>query len=92
MSKRLEGGRCKNNDMHEDKVIQNLVDLNEKVGSLSERMDSHDKKFDQILTILDRQGVILERLDQERVFTNQRIERLETSVEQLQTQLRPAGA
>jgi len=67
--------------MNEDKIVQKLIE--------------HDKKFDELVTKgefkqfkeemlsgQDRMLQILERLDQERIFTNEAIKRLEKDVEE----------
>jgi len=51
-----------------------LKDLEER---LEEKMAQHK---DSILTVLDQQTVILNRLDQERVFGTHRVDRLEERV------------
>ena len=40
-----------------------------------------NKRFDEIMTTLDKQTVILQRLDQERIFTLEFIRRVEKQVE-----------
>ena len=74
---------------NEEKIIQKLVEIdvkidalatNERVNTLEERMAKNH----------DDQLVILQRLDQERIFTLERIKRIEADVEQLKLQLQIA--
>lgn len=72
--------------MNEEKIIKHLVRIENKFDG---RFDSLDQKIDreigklrdEILTQQDKAMVILQRLDQERVFTQNWIRRLETDVE-----------
>lgn len=61
-----------------------LRGLEIEVKGISQRVDKlehrYDKKFDDILRILDAQTVILQRLDQERIFTLEWIRRIESDV------------
>ena len=67
--------------MNEDKIIQKLIEHDEQLIEIQEKLKdipSRDElfgKFDQVLTILDR-------LDQERIFTVEWIKRLETQVKE----------
>ena len=72
--------------MDEDKIIQKLVGIEEKLGrvALQEKMD---KKFGEVTQTLDNQTVILQRLDQERLFMLERVKRIEADVEKLKLQL-----
>lgn len=60
----------------------------EDLRQLEDRMDTKLINFkDEILTVLDKQTIILQRLDQERVFTNERIHTLERDVQQIKIRL-----
>lgn len=61
-----------------DRIVNYLFDVQDKkIDRLDKKID---KRFDQILTILDKHTIILKRLDQERLFTLERIKRLEADV------------
>lgn len=72
--------------MHEDKIIQKLLDIEEKIGYLAtnERVDKFEAR---VLDILDKQTVILQHLDQEHLFTLERIKRIEEDVDRLKKHL-----
>lgn len=54
--------------MNEDRIINKLIEIDEKVTRMEERMATKDDIAD-IHQILDHQSVILKRLDEERHFT-----------------------
>ena len=66
----------------EDKIIEKLVEMDQKIDSIKIELSTKPSR-EEILTEFDRQGVILQRLDQERLFTLERIKRIETDVEQM---------
>lgn len=72
--------------MNEDKIIQKLLDIEEKISHLAsnERIDKFEA---HVLDILDKQTIILQRLDQEHLFTLERIKRIEEDVEKLKKHL-----
>lgn len=77
--------------MSEEQMIKFFASK-EDLRQLEVRMDTKiDTKLtnlkDDILTVLDKQTVILQRLDQERVFTNERIHTLERDVQQIKIRL-----
>ncbi len=47
---------------------------------MDRRFEQVDKRFNDVFTVLDRQTVILQRLDQERIFTFNFIKRIEKQV------------
>ena len=63
----------------EDKIIQKLLEIDEKMATKS-RVDDLDKKVEGIMDGMDKQMVILKRLDQERIFTQEWIRRIEDEV------------
>lgn len=71
----------------EDKIIQKLVEIDEKLGTFVTKNELADFK-DQIMTRLDQHTAILERLDQERVFTIDRVKRIEHDVERIKLELK----
>lgn len=75
--------------MNEDLIIQKLIELDEKVGNLATQASL--KQLDERITnALDQQMVILQRLDQERVFTIEWIRRIEKDVERIKVHLKLA--
>lgn len=52
---------------NEDKIIQKLVEIDEKLDGFVTKNELADFK-DQVITTLDRHSAILDRLDQERIF------------------------
>jgi len=73
--------------MDEDKVVRELVWLREQVGLMATREDL-SRLENRIMDAFDKQTVILQRLDQERVFTDGRIGRIEEDVESIKLKLR----
>ncbi|MBP9749035.1 hypothetical protein KBD18_02395 [Patescibacteria group bacterium] len=75
--------------MDEQKVVQKLIELDEKVETMAtQKSIDHLSSF--VSKALDDQLVILQRLDQERVFTTERVKRIETELEQVKLQLKLA--
>lgn len=73
--------------MNEGQMIQFFASKDD-LRQLENRIDTKLIHFkDEILTVLDKQTVILQRLDQERVFTNERIHTLERDVQQIKVRL-----
>lgn len=71
--------------MNEEKIIKHLFrienKLDDKFDLLNQKTDREVIKLrDEILTQQDKAMVILQRLDQERIFTQRWIERLEENV------------
>ena len=75
--------------MNEDRIIQKLVELDEKVDKLAPQ-EHVDARFNDVMTTLDAQTSMLERLDHERLFTIERVKRIEGDVQQLKTKLKVA--
>ena len=75
--------------MDESLIIQKLVSLDEKISGLATQ-ESLRKLSTDITHALDDQMVILQRLDQERLFTIERIKRIEVDVEELKIRLKMA--
>lgn len=64
--------------MDNDKIIKKLLDHDEQFVAIREEIrNSHDS----LMNVLDQQTVILNRLDQEREFTLERVKRVEAEVE-----------
>ena len=68
--------------MDEERIIQALLNIDAKVEQLATK-ERVDKFEGRVLDILDNQTVILQRLDQEHVFTIERLKRMEHDIEQL---------
>lgn len=73
----------------EDKIIQKLIEMDKKMDGLATN-ERIDKLEGRILDILDKQGVILQRLDQERLFTIEWIKRIEADVTKIKQHLQLA--
>jgi len=73
----------------EDKIIQEIIELKERVGEMAtnEHVDKLERK---IMDQFDKQLVILQRLDQERIFTAEWIRRIEKDVETVKLRLQVA--
>lgn len=72
-----------------NRVIMTLVVHEEKLESLPTR-EEFDRSHREIFDILDGHSVILQRLDQERVFTTEWIRRIEDDVKRIKIQLKLA--
>ncbi len=69
-----------------DKIALEVVKHTEAIKNLVTR-DEFDKKMDRVLDGQDKMTVILQRLDQERVFTIERIRHLEEEVNKIKSHL-----
>lgn len=85
--------------MNEDKVIQEILLLRTDVDGIKEKMEVFDTKLDTFGTLVegqDKMMQILLRLDQERVFINERVNCLDKRVENIEniafikTELQPS--
>ena len=63
--------------MNEDLIIQKIIKLEEDMKEVKERLGKLDSNMDVLINGQDRMIRILERVDQERAFTNARMERFE---------------
>ncbi|KKW32824.1 MAG: hypothetical protein UY76_C0016G0011 [Candidatus Uhrbacteria bacterium GW2011_GWA2_52_8d] len=69
-----------------DKIIEKLIEMDQKIDDI--RSDMATKiDINELRTVLDNQGVILQRLDQERIFTLERIKRIEADVDKMKVVL-----
>ncbi len=66
--------------MNEDKIIQKLIEHDEKLELIEEKMATKQDIRD-IRTTMDEDVVILKRLDQERSFDTEWIRRVEKNTE-----------
>ena len=62
--------------MNEDKIIQKLLEHDGKLERIEEKVQKVDM-FDDVLKGQDKIIQLLTRIDQERVFTNTRMDRIE---------------
>ncbi len=69
-----------------DKIALEVVKHTEAIKNLVTR-DEFNEKMDQVLESQDKVMVILQRLDQERVFTIERIRHLEEDVNKIKARL-----
>lgn len=74
---------------NEDKIIQKLVEIDTKMDSLATKKELGIFRA-EMLDVLDKQGVILQRLDQERLFTIEWIKRIEADVAKIKQHLQLA--
>ncbi|MCL5666426.1 MAG: hypothetical protein M1383_01505 [Patescibacteria group bacterium] len=72
--------------MDENKVLQKLIEHDEQLADIKERMATKDD-IREIRQVMDKAMTILERLDQERVFTVEWIRRIEGDVDKIKRQL-----
>jgi hypothetical protein len=66
--------------MNNDAIIKKLLEHDERFDILEEKMVTRSD-VNQIMTLMDKQIVILQRLDQERIFTQEWVRRIESDVE-----------
>ncbi len=72
--------------MNEDKILQKLAEHDARLDRLEEKMDQMVTK-DEFNAKMDKVLTILGRLDQERIFTQEWIHRIEADVEKIKRQL-----
>ena len=72
--------------MNEELLIEKVVNIEKDVEHIKEKILKIDM-LDDILAGQDKMITILQRLDQEHVFTSQRIKRLELQVERIKVHL-----
>ena len=65
----------------DDRIFKKLVDHEEKLQSIEENMATKND-MNKVMTALDEVLVITRRLDQERIFTQSWIKRLEDNVKE----------
>lgn len=64
----------------ENKIIEKLMEIDQKVDELKDEMTTKTD-LREVQTILENQGQILRRLDQERLFMSEHVKRIEMDVE-----------
>lgn len=69
-----------------DKIALEVVKHTEAIKNLV-TLDEFDKKMDLVLDGQDKMMVILQRLDQERLFTFERVRRIEEEVAKIKAHL-----
>lgn len=75
--------------MDEEKIIEKLIIIEGKVEKTVTKEEFNGFKEDYYRG-QDKMITILERLDQERVFTNEKIKQLESEINQIKTHLQIA--
>ena len=71
---------------NEDKIISKLLDIEERMATKDDVAEIK-KTVDHHTQILDELSVILQRLDQERIFTQEWVKRIEADVNKIKLQL-----
>lgn len=71
-----------NLESNQDRLIDRMIDMDSRMDSFATK-DELRSTEDRIVKILDRQSAILERLDQERLVTNDRINRHDEEIRTL---------
>lgn len=66
----------------ENKIIEKLIEIDQKVDDLRAEVATKTD-LREVQTVLENQGQILRRLDQERLFMSEHIKRVEMDVEQI---------
>lgn len=72
--------------MNEEKILDKLIEHGERLEKIEDRLETMPTK-DELFSKLDSMVTILQRLDQERVFTTEWIRRIETDVEKIKREL-----
>lgn len=72
--------------MNEDKILQKLVEHDERLDRIEQSMATKADIRD-LHTVMDRALNILDRLDQERLFTVEWVKRIENDVEKIKKHL-----
>ena len=75
--------------MNEDRVIEKLIQIDGRLDYMVTKQEFSDFK-DAYFSGQDRMIRILERVDQERVFTNEKIKQLEADVRNIKLRLQIA--
>ncbi|TAL19939.1 hypothetical protein EPN90_02110 [Patescibacteria group bacterium] len=75
--------------MNEEKIINKLLEIEEKLGLLATKEELHQFQA-EVMDAFDKQWVILQRLDQERIFTTEWIRRIEDDVNRIKAHLKLA--
>lgn len=77
-------------NMNEDLIIKNIAELKTDMVEVKEKLAEHEGKLDRLLNGQDKMMVILDRLDTERIFMNQKITELDEDVSKIKLQLKLA--
>lgn len=73
--------------MNEEKITAKLVETDEYFEVLDDKIDGLTGKVDKLTNGMDKAMVILQRLDQERIFAAEWVRRIERDVEKIKQQL-----
>lgn len=75
--------------MNEEKIVKKLIEHDERFDRLDEKIDSKVSGLrDDINTRLDQILVIVQRLDQERLFTFETVKRMQNDLETQQKDMK----
>ena len=74
--------------MNEDLMIEKIVTLEADMKDVKERLDRVETNTESILSGQDKMIGILQRIDQERAFTNHRMERFESDLSMLKAKVK----
>lgn len=69
--------------MDEKLIVKKLLEHDQRFDELLTKKEFYEFKS-QIMTGMDKMLVILQRLDQERIFTNQAIQRIQRQIDEQQ--------
>ncbi len=61
----------------ENKIIEKLVEHDNQLELISAKLLEHDQKFDRIMDVLEGIAGTCKRLDEDRVFSGSRMNRIE---------------
>jgi hypothetical protein len=75
--------RFDDHDKRFDRITSKLIEHDHRFQEMLTKAEFHEFK-DQIMTGMDKMLVILQRLDQERIFTNQAIQRIQKQIDEQQ--------
>jgi hypothetical protein len=75
--------------MEETKLVAELVDHRERLDRIEQRMNTVPTR-DELFSKLDSMAKVLDRLDQERIFSMEWIRRIENDVDKIKKQLQIA--
>ena len=73
--------------MNEDKILSKLIEHDERLDRIENNMITFDGDLKGVITTLDKVLVIVQKLDQERIFTYKWISRIEGDVDRIKRRL-----
>ena len=72
--------------MNEDKIIEKLIDHEEQLSEIKQRMATKED-IHEVMQTQDEMMTILKRLDEDRVFTHKWVDRIESDLEQTKSRV-----